>query len=66
MNLDKIGQRLSKYQPDKTVPLSFTLPDELQTLAISKNHTDYWSFEYDQFIINVLPSELPRLQGQQW
>ena len=66
VNLDKIGQRLSKYQPDKTVPLSFTLPDELQTLAISENHTDYWSFEYDQFIINVLPSELPRLQGKLW
>ena len=66
VNLDKIGQRLRKYRPDKTVPISFTLPDELKTLAISTNMTDYWTFEYDQFIINVLPSELSRLQGQQW
>ena len=66
VNLDKISHRLSYYQPDKTVPVSFTLPDELQTLAISSSITDYWTFEYDQFVINCLPSELPRLQGQQW
>ena len=60
-------ERPAKYhKQEKTVNDSLDLTDELKLFPITSDFTDYWTFEFDDFIINCLPSELSRLQGKTW
>ena len=65
INLNMLGHRLSRYQNEKSGSESL-IPDSLQTLRITDNVTDFWSFEYPNFIINCLPTELHRLNSMIW
>ena len=66
INMDQTRKSLWYHRPEKTVSDSLVLTDELKLLPITSDFTDYWTFEFDDFIINCLPSELSRLQGQTW
>ena len=65
INLNMLGHRLSRYQNAKSGSESL-IPDSLQTLRITDDFTDFWSFEYPNFIINCLPTELHRLNSMIW